>query len=96
MQHAKARFSELLNARQRLGPELVSRRGFGVEILNPFKYKGPSEQLIGVDLGKNSSWPKRSSGPMGPGQQALVLGAAAAGIDQQQSRSLPTPASPRP
>jgi hypothetical protein len=41
LQHAKARFSELLDARQRQGPEVVSRCGFGVQMLNPFKYKGP-------------------------------------------------------
>jgi hypothetical protein len=38
--------------------------GFGVALFNPFDFKGPREQRIGVDLGKNSSWPRRSSGPM--------------------------------
>jgi len=44
--------------------------GFGVALFNPFEYKGPWEQRIGVDLGNNSSWPRRSSGPMGLGRAA--------------------------
>ena len=37
MQHAKARFSELLDACQREGPQVVSRRGIETAVLVPIE-----------------------------------------------------------
>ena len=37
VQHAKARFSELLDACQREGPQLVSRRGIETAVLVPIE-----------------------------------------------------------
>ena len=37
VQHAKARFSELLDACEREGPQVVSRRGTGAAVLVPIE-----------------------------------------------------------
>ena len=77
VQHAKARFSELLDACQREGPQVVSRRGIETEqgqrhrsLARSVKREKYHLAQIGFDLGKNSSWPRHSSGSMELGPAA--------------------------